>query len=323
MLRPAHWVSGDSDRDVVLITGCGSGLGRALAREFYRHHEFRVAVTARSEADLSEIRYEMPETDRFVVLQLDVINQSERESLIAGLFSLWRAVDIVINNAGISYRSTIEHMDEESEIHQLGVNYLAPMALIRLVIPSMRERGYGQIINVSSVSGMMAIPTMASYSASKHALEGATEALWYELRPFGIKVSLIQPGFIRSNLFLKVYFSKKAKLSQDLDGPYADYYSNMGPWIKNLMEHSTATPEKISKKILAICLDPYPPLWVPVTLDSVLFSFFRKVIPRCWFHQIINRFLPGVKNWGGRYRLRYKFDRIQKSESQVNKPSKL
>jgi len=90
---------------------------------------------------------------------------------------------------------------------QMQTNYFGPLALIRDLLPSMREKGRGKIINVSSVSGMIAMPTMASYSASKHALKGASEALWYEMKPYGINVSLIQPGFIKSNSFHNVYFS--------------------------------------------------------------------------------------------------------------------
>jgi len=78
----------------------------------------------------------------------------------------------LINNAGISYRGTVEHMDEASEMHQMNTNYLSPMALIRLALPYMRKRGRGKIINISSVSGMLAMPTMGSYSASKYALKG-------------------------------------------------------------------------------------------------------------------------------------------------------
>jgi hypothetical protein len=79
------------------------------------------------------------------------------------------------------------------------------MALIRLVLPGMRQKGAGRIISVSSVSGMMAMPTMGTYSASKFALEGATEALWYEVRPWNIQVSLVEPGFVRSHSFRNMY----------------------------------------------------------------------------------------------------------------------
>ena len=83
------------------------------------------------------------------------------------------------------------------------------MALVRAALPIMREQRAGKVINVSSVSGMLAMPTMGSYSASKHALEGATEALWYEARPFGITVNLAQLGFVNSDAFKRVVLSKK------------------------------------------------------------------------------------------------------------------
>ena len=189
------------------------------------------------------------------------------------------------------------HMDDDSEIHQLQTNYLGPLGLIRLVIPSMREKGRGKIINISSVSGMMAMPTMASYSASKHALEGATEALWYEMKPFGINVSLVQPGFIKSSSFQNVYMSKKAKLSSELDGPYSDFYSSMSPFVEKIMNRSTVGPDDIAQKILTIIKMQNPPLWIPVTPDAILFFYLRKILPRRLFHEIMYKLLPNSKNW--------------------------
>jgi len=286
---------------VVLITGCGSGLGYALTKLLYEKSNFRVIATARSAESVAKLRGEFHESERFKILELDIVNQIQRDQVVAGIFSMWKSIDVLINNAGISYRSVIEHMDEESELKQLEVNYLSPLAIIRLVIPSMREKGFGKIINVSSVSGMVAMPTMASYSASKHALEGATEALWYELRPFGISVSLVQPGFIKSNSFEKVYYSQKAKLSQKLEGPYADYYSNMDAFIKKLMHKSTVSPEQIAMIILNLIKEPHPPLWVPVTPDAKLFFWIRKILPRRIFHRFMFLFLPNVRYWGGKY----------------------
>lgn len=295
------WGDRKTEGPVVLVTGCGSGVGYAIAKLLHKKTNFRVIITARSIDSVNKLKEELPESDRFKIIELDITNQSQRDHIIAEVFSLWKAIDILVNNAGISYRSVIEHMDEESELKQLDVNYLSPMALIRLVIPSMRESGFGKIINVSSVSGMVAMPTMASYSASKHALEGATEALWYELRPFGISVSLVQPGFIKSNSFEKVHYSKKAKLSQMLDGPYADYYTNMESFVKKLMHKSRASPEQIAQKILNLMTMENPPLWMPVTHDAQIFFWVRKILPRRIFHIVMYRFLPNVRQWGGKY----------------------
>ena len=93
----------------------------------------------------------------------------------------------------------------------MDVNFRSPMELTRLVLPGMRAKRAGRIITVSSVGGMMAMPTMAAYSASKFALEGAHEALWYEVRPWGIRVSLVQPGFVHSDGFQKVRYTTQER----------------------------------------------------------------------------------------------------------------
>jgi short-subunit dehydrogenase len=192
-------------------------------------------------------------------------------------------------------------MDEDSEMQQLKTNYLGPMSLIRMVLPTMREKGYGHIINVSSVSGMLAMPTMGSYSASKHALDGASEALWYEMKPFGIKVSVVQPGFVHSNSFKNVYLSRKAQFSGDLEGPYAEYYTYIAPFIERLMRWSRSTPDKIARKIFGLMESRRPPLWKTATPDAFLFGMLRKFLPKRIFHKIMFLMLPGSKKWGGQF----------------------
>lgn len=122
---------------------------------------------------------------------------SRRPRCASRLLELWGGVDVLVNNAGISYRAVVEHTDHEDRAHQMDVNFRAPMEMIRHVLPDMRRKRRGKIINVSSVGAMMAMPTMAPYSASKFALEGASESLWYEVRPFGIHVSLVQKSVLQ------------------------------------------------------------------------------------------------------------------------------
>src|SRR5262249_35124723 len=149
----------------------------------------------------------------------------------------WGGVNILVNCAGISYRAVMEHMTEKDEYRQMNVNYFGPVALMRLVLPHMRSEGRGKIINVSSVSRLLSMPTMASDTASKYALEGASEALWYEVKPLGINVSLIQPGFVHSKSFMNVYYTEKSKEAEykGADEPYGDYYAHMTPFISKLM----------------------------------------------------------------------------------------
>ncbi len=285
---------------VVLITGCSSGIGSALAHLFYAQENFRVVVTARMKSlDLLKSTY--LENERFLIRSLDITDDEQISDLVSEIYQRWRAIDVVINNAGICYRSVLEHMDEESELHQLKTNYLGPMSLTRAVLPTMREKGAGKIINISSVSGMVAMPTMGSYSASKGALESASEALWYEMKPFGVSVSIVQPGFVDSQSFRNVYFSKKAKLSAALLGPYSLYYSSIAPFIARLMKLSNATPEKIAKRILHTVQKKNPPLWVPVTYDAHLFNALKRFLPHSFFYNLMFRLLPKSSQWSEKY----------------------
>jgi len=287
-------------KPVVLVTGCSSGIGLAVAHLLYKHTEYRVVITAR-EKSLEKLRREFSEDERFIIHKLDVISEADRVRLFNDIQKQWGGVDILINNAGISYRSVIEHMTEKDEELQMATNYFGPMGMIRLALPHMRETGRGKIINISSVSGMLAMPTMASYSASKYALEGASESLWYETRPFGITITLVQPGFIHSNSFRNVYHTEMSEPSRNWSGPYADFYQHMTPFIEKMMNMSLTTPEKIAKQIVKVMKTEHPPLWVPATLDAKLFYYFRRLLPRRLLLPVLYWFLPNAKNWSKNY----------------------
>lgn len=294
-----------SYQPVILITGCGSGIGWALMKLLYSMSKYRVVATAR-EKSLPVILEKFPENERFKVFAMDITNEVDRERIVQRILGMWGRVDILVNNAGISYRSVVEHMTERDEVLQMKTNYIGPMGLIRLLLPIMRERGRGKIINVSSVSGMLAMPTMASYSASKYALEGASEALWYEVRPLGINVSLIQPGFVRSNSFRNVYFTPRSNPAVCFEEAYADYYSHMAPFVEKMMSLSLTTPERIAKTILNVIQQQNPPLWVPATIDAVIFYYIRRLLPRRLLLPFLFWSLPGAKTWGKSYTRRRK-----------------
>ena len=159
------------------------------------------------------------------------------------------------------------------------------MELARLVLPCMRQQRSGRIINVSSVGGMMAMPTMAVYSASKFALEGATESLYYEVRPWNIKVSLIEPSFIHSSSFQKVHYpSRGAHAERDPEDPYYMHYHHMTPFIERMMNWTIATPERVASRILTTVTSKNPPLRVRAAPDAYLFDMLRRALPRRLYH---------------------------------------
>ena len=236
----------------------------------------------------------MLRSETLEVLPLDVRSDAERRAAVRHADERWGGVDVLINNAGVSYRSALEDMTAEDERVQLEVNHLGPLALSRLVLPHMRAQRWGRILNVSSVSGMMAMPTMGSYSASKWALEGASESLWYEARPWGVRVTLIQPGFIRSDSFTHVL--TPAGLDPERSA-YVEYYRHMGPFIARLMQRARATPDDVAARILRCARRRSPPLRLAVTRDARMFYLLRRLLPRRAYHALLYRMLPGVSGW--------------------------
>ncbi|RYZ87960.1 MAG: SDR family oxidoreductase, partial [Proteobacteria bacterium] len=283
-------------KPVILVTGCSTGVGLALAEMLFALPGYRVVITARKNS-LPGLREKFKEDDRFWIRELDVTSEKNRSELVQEIENRWQAVNILINNAGISFRAVVEHMTEKDEFLQMSTNYLGPVNLIRQVMPAMRQLGRGKIINISSVSGMLAMPTMSSYSASKYALEGMSEALWYEAKPLGINVSLIQPGFIKSNSFKNVYYTELSKPENAAGKVYSDYYENMTPFVEKLMAMSLTKPETLAKLILKVIRTENPPLWIPATLDAAVFYYLRRWVPRRWLLPLLYSLLPNSKSW--------------------------
>ena len=282
----------------ILITGASTGLGLALAKKLL-NTQHRVILTARQSSLPRFAAAGIDEGGRVALRSLDVTSETEREGVVHEANKRWGGVDILVNNAGVAYRAVVEHFSDEGRWDQMNVNFRAPMELIRLVLPRMREKRQGQILNVSSVGGMMAMPTMALYSASKFALEGATEALWYEVRPWNIKVSLVQPGFIHSDSFQNTRYTEISRnAKEDPNHPYYAHYKYMARLIARLMNATRATPEDVAEKILQIIRHPTPPLRIPATWDAHMFAILRRLLPRRVYHQILYRGLPRVGSWG-------------------------
>ncbi len=193
----------------------------------------------------------------------------------------------------------MEHVTEEERLHQFAVNFRGPMELTRLVLPDMRRKREGKIINISSVGGMMAMPTMGPYNASKFALEGASEALYYEVKPWNIQVILLQIGFINSDAFLKVpYTTLSRAASTDPDDPYFEHYRNMTNFIERMMRLSRSHPEDVAKKIERLIDRRKTPLRIRGTFDAHLFHILRKLTPQRFYHALLTRGLPGFRSWG-------------------------
>lgn len=282
---------------VVILTGSSGGIGMALLQRASKTH-LRVMATALPDSLHVITDAGCRESDKLMIRPLDLRDPSSIDRVVKETLMRWGRIDVLINNAGISYRGVAEQMSADEEMEQMTVNYLGQMSLTRRVLPVMRQQRGGHIVNVSSVGGMMAMPTMSSYSASKWALEGASESLWYEMRPFGVFVTLIEPGFINSEAFRKVRMPKAIRDLPEGANPYEEYYVNMGRFVTWLMEHSLATSSSVAGVIFRQIFKKHPPLRVQATLDAWIFNALRRFLPRRFYHPILYRMLPGIRNWG-------------------------
>lgn len=191
----------DLDGRVVLITGGSRGLGLVLARQAVAEGA-RVALVARDEAELDRARRDLlsvgaAETD-VLTLSHDITNEEQVRALVDEVERGLGPIDVLVNNAGIITTGPLDNMDVHDYEDSMNTHFWAPLYAMQAVLPSMRRRGTGRIVNISSLGGKVAVPHMAPYSASKFALVGLSEGFRAELRPQGITVTTVCPGLLRT-----------------------------------------------------------------------------------------------------------------------------
>lgn len=252
--------------NIALVTGASSGFGKLTARELLRQG-YRVFGTSRSER-VDEAGVEM--------LVLDVCCDESVRSCVERVLEAAGRIDLVVNNAGTIRVGLAEESALENAMTLFETNFFGVVRMINAVLPSMRQRRQGRIINVGSLAGLVAVPGEAHYSASKFALEGYSEALRYEVEQFGIKVSLIEPGFF--NTGNHVAASKPAYRIADYDG--------LRTAIERSIEESTdggGAPQEVAKLIVRIAQDNAPRLRYRVGTDARWVPRLKRLLPEPLF----------------------------------------
>ena len=202
-----------SESHAVLITGCSSGIGRETAKLLAGTGR-AVYATARSLDSIADL-----EALGCHLLELDVTDETSARRAVDRVIAKEGAVGVLVNNAGINELGAIETLPLDRVRAMFETNLFGMMRMCQLVLPAMREQGWGRIVNVGSMNGRLTFPGMGSYCATKHAIEATSDALRHELRPFGVHVSLIQPGMVKTGLG-RTAVERRA---DDHDGPYTDY----------------------------------------------------------------------------------------------------
>jgi len=264
------------EQRTVLITGASSGLGLATA-SLLTGRGFKVLGTSRN-----------PPTDEandFEMLQLDVNSDESVNACIQALVRKTGRIDVLVNNAGYGLHGAIEETSISEARSQFETNFFGAVRMVKAALPIMRQQGRGQIINVSSVAGLIASPFEAFYCASKHAIEGYTEALRHEVKRFNIKVSMVEPGFFRTNI-------GSASISSGAAGSTRDYSEMYQRFLSVAKEHiqNGDDPKLVAETVLRIIESDSPRIryvvgrerWIPRIKRIVPESMFESMARRYW-----------------------------------------
>lgn len=189
----------DTAGKLVWITGASSGIGEALAYELARRGA-RLVLSARRGDLLEKVRSRCERPEQHMVLPLDLSDAPGLPAAVARVLVGAGPIDILINNGGISQRSTAAETLIDVDRRIMEVNYMGTIALTKAVLPGMLQRGTGQIVTITSVAGRLGTPLRSAYSASKHALHGFFDSLRAEVHDRGVRVTLICPGFVRTEI---------------------------------------------------------------------------------------------------------------------------
>ena len=250
---------------VVLITGCSTGFGLLTALTFARRGD-RVFATMRNVDKAGELRAAAErEGVEVEVVELDVTDDLSVDKAVGEVLSTAGRVDVLVNNAGVGGRAAVETFPDATTRAIFETNVFGVLRTQKAVLPAMREQGSGAIINVSSMAGLMAVPFNSMYSASKHALEAITEALALEVRPFGIRVALIEPGYYRTNIGENV--TAMSDLSPD--SPYYAEERKALDAVTGAVERG-GDPQEVADAIVEAATSDAPRLRYPLGAGAML-----------------------------------------------------
>jgi len=235
-----------------LVTGCSTGIGREIARAALEAGA-RVAVTARRPAAVEDLVAEHP--GRAVALALDVTDRDQIASAVAETERRLGPIDVLVNNAGYGYMAAVEE-GEDAEVRALfDTNFFGVVDTIKVVLPGMRERGRGHVVNISSMTGLVANPPNVYYSASKFALEALGEGLAKEVASFGIRVTAIEPGAFRTD-----WSTRSMKEAREPLEAYAASVGARKALIKAAGDKFPGDPRKVAAAVLMVTRLDDPPL---------------------------------------------------------------
>jgi NAD(P)-dependent dehydrogenase (short-subunit alcohol dehydrogenase family) len=248
---------------ITLVTGTSTGIGFATALHFARHGH-QVVATMRNLAKAGPLE-EAARAEKLplVVRELDVTRPESVDRAVAATVGREGPIDVLVNNAGIGGATPLELTPEDEHRAMFEANYWGPIRMIQAVLPSMRERRTGCIVNVTSIAGRVATPNQIAYSASKHALAAASEALAHEVAAFGVRVAIIEPGVIQTAIFE----NSAGATRYDKNSPYRQIMRRNGKLFAAGFRNP-GRPETVAEVIFDAATTDRPRLRYPVGTDA-------------------------------------------------------
>ncbi|MFV1027663.1 SDR family oxidoreductase [Bacillus tropicus] len=277
------------NKKVAIITGSSSGFGLLTTLELAKK-DYLVIATMRNlekQTNLLSQATQLNLLHNITVQQLDVTDQNSIHNFQLVLKEINR-VDLLINNAGYANGGFVEEIPVEEYRKQFETNLFGAISITQLVLPYMREQQSGKIINISSISGQVGFPGLSPYVSSKHALEGWSESLRLEVKPFGIDVALVEPGSYNTNIW---EVGKQLATNQsDTTSPYKEYMDKIQKYI-NSGSDTFGNPIDVAKKIVDIAEAKRTTLRYPIGKGVKFMILARKILPwRLWEYLVLRSF---------------------------------
>jgi NAD(P)-dependent dehydrogenase (short-subunit alcohol dehydrogenase family) len=240
-----------ADRQVWLITGAARGMGRSFVRAAVDEGHAVVATGRRPD----EVTQTFGTCDDLLALRLDVTSTEEADVAVAAAVEHFGRIDVVVNNAGASFKGYFEEMSPRQVEQQLATNLVGPMNVTRAVLPVMRRQRSGHLIAISSGAGLLGFEYSSVYAASKFGLEGWMGALAQEVAPFGITTTIVNPGFFRTGLA-----SPESLIWPEIAlDDYAERSAAQRQWWQAQDGQQAGDPDKLARAVMMIAAEDPPP----------------------------------------------------------------
>ncbi|PGM67468.1 short-chain dehydrogenase [Bacillus cereus] len=277
------------NKKIAVITGASSGFGLLTTLELAKKDYFVIATMRNLDKQINLISQAtvLNLQHNIKVQQLDVTDQNSIHSFQLFLEEINR-VDLLINNAGYANGGFVEEIPTEEYRKQFETNLFGAISITQLVLPYMREQKSGKIINISSISGQVGFPGLSPYVSSKYALEGWSESLRLEVKPFGIDVALLEPGSYNTNIW--EVGKQLAENQSDTISPYKEYMDKIQKHI-NSGSDTFGNPIDVANKIVEIAEAKHTTLRYPIGKGVKFMIFAKKILPwRLWEFLVLRSF---------------------------------